>query len=474
MRDTVGGASPGTAPLAFELPYRPDSAELFEALVDRPWPVFLDSGRPHCRQGQFDILACEPAVRLVTRGRDTEIAIGAETSTSREDPLALVRELLGARRAGLPGLPFTGGAIGYFGYDLARCIGLLPSHARTRAAPPEMAIGLYDWAIVVDHVSRRSHLVGDGLPQLRAVLGRLERGVAEPRVRRRPFQALAPVASNLPYPAYLAAIARIQHYLREGDCYQVNLAQRFRVPVAGDPWATYRVLRARSPAPYGAFLDIGDCQILCASPERFLEVRDGAVTTRPIKGTRRRDADPTLDRQLAAALRASPKDRAENLMIVDLVRNDLGRVCAIGSIRVPELFALESYAQVHHLVSTVCGRLAEGATALDLLRACFPGGSITGAPKRRAIEIIDELEPHRRGVYCGAIGYLGFDGAMDTNIAIRTLVHSSGAARLWAGGGIVADSDPELEYRETFDKASALLGLLRAPRGGYAATGGRT
>jgi len=288
-----------------------------------------------------------------------------------------------------------------------------------------------------------------------------DRGAGAPRV---PFRVLDRVRANLSRAQYLDAFARIQRYLREGDCYQVNLAQRFAAPTQGDPWLAYRELRVMNPAPFGAYLGTPDCQVLCSSPERFLRVRNALVETKPIKGTRPRGADPDEDLRLAAELRASPKDRAENLMIVDLLRNDLGRVCAIGSIEVPTLFAVESFARVHHLVSTVCGRLAAGRTALDLLRACFPGGSITGAPKRRAMEIIEELEPNRRGIYCGAIGYLGFDGAMDTNIAIRTLVHSGGLTRLWAGGGIVADSDAQSEYRETFDKAAPLLDLLERLR----------
>jgi para-aminobenzoate synthetase component 1 len=259
---------------------------------------------------------------------------------------------------------------------------------------------------------------------------------------------------------YLAAIARIKRYILDGDCYQVNFAQRFSVPAEGDPWEAYQGLRRINAAPFGAYLNTPDCQVLCSSPERFLRVRGGDVETRPIKGTRPRGQDPIEDLMLADALLGSAKDRAENLMIVDLLRNDLGKVCAVGSVRVPRLFEVQSFARVHHLVSTVRGRLATGRTAADLLRACFPGGSITGAPKLRAMEIIEELEPHRRGIYCGSIGYLGWDGAMDTNIAIRTMVQSEGVTRLWAGGGIVADSKPEAEYRETYYKAAALLDLL--------------
>ncbi|MEJ2406661.1 MAG: aminodeoxychorismate synthase component I, partial [Candidatus Thiodiazotropha sp.] len=254
---------------------------------------------------------------------------------------------------------------------------------------------------------------------------------------------------------------KIKQYILDGDCYQVNFAQRFSVAAEGDPWQAYKELRQLNAAPFSAYLNTPYCQVMCSSPERFLELRNGCVETKPIKGTAPRGGDPIEDMMLADELKNSTKDQAENLMIVDLLRNDLGKVCANGSVEVPELFKLESFARVHHLVSKVSGRLAEGEDALSLLRACFPGGSITGAPKLRAMEIIEELEPHRRGPYCGSIGYVSFSGDMDSNIAIRTMVHSEGITRLSAGGGIVADSDPDTEYRETYHKASALLDLLR-------------
>jgi para-aminobenzoate synthetase component 1 len=455
-----------TDPVVRELSYQPDSAPLFEALTERAWPVFLDSGRPLCAQGRYDILTADPRTVLVTRGQRTEIRGSAGPRWSFTDPFALLQEALGEPLPGIEGLPFSGGAIGYFGYDLARRIERLPSRCEDLEQIPDMAVGVYDWALVVDHEAQRSLLVardpgllGEYLPLLAAAAA--GRRVQRPRV---PFQVRDQVRSNLSHAEYLAAIARIKHYLREGDCYQVNFAQRFAAPAEGDPWDAYRTLRALNPAPFAAYLGTPHCQVLCSSPERFLRVHDGRVETKPIKGTRPRGRDPLEDLMLADALRASGKDRAENLMIVDLLRNDLGKVCAIGSVQVPRLFALESFARVHHLVSTVTGRLAAGRTSIDLLRACFPGGSITGAPKVRAMEIIEELEPCRRGVYCGAIGYLGFDDAMDTNIAIRTLVHSQGVARLWAGGGIVADSNPEEEYRESFHKAAPLLGLLERMR----------
>ncbi|MCI3951036.1 MAG: pabB [Burkholderiales bacterium] len=452
-----------STPLVTELPYRPDSSTLFETIADLPWAVFLDSGQHHPSQSRYDILSAQPYARLITRGALTEIHAEG-VALSREDPFALVRRFLDIAPARGERLPFSGGAIGYFGYDLARRLETLPAHARDAEKIPDMAIGLYDWAVVVDHCERRSWLVGQGRdPETDVKWDTLvARFATLPRERRRvPFRITSPVASNMTREHYLRAFRRIQHYIHEGDCYQVNLAQRFAAEASGDPWLAYQALRIINPAPFSAYLSTPYAQVLCASPERFLKVEDGRVETRPIKGTRPRAGYARLDAELAAALRVSEKDRAENVMIVDLLRNDLSKNCAPGSVKVPKLFEVESFATVHHLVSTVTGVLKPGRDALDLLRGCFPGGSITGAPKVRAMQIIEELEPHRRGVYCGAIGYIGFDGNMELNIAIRTLVYSHGAIRCWAGGGIVADSRAEDEYQETFDKAAAMLKLLQ-------------
>jgi para-aminobenzoate synthetase component 1 len=447
-----------------ELPYRPDSAALFERIADRPWAVFLDSGQHHAGQSRYDILAAQPYIRLVTRGNLTEIdAEGIELT--REDPFALLRRLLDADPAHGNALPFSGGAIGYFSYDLARRLERIPARAEDRERIPEMAIGIYDWALVVDHLERRSWLVAQGRdPETDIKWGSLVALFTSdaPERQRSPFRVVSSVASNMTREAYASAFERIKRYIEEGDCYQVNLAQRFSAQAAGDPWLAYQALRILNPAPFAAYLSTPYAQVLSASPERFLKVDRGRVEAKPIKGTRPRAGHARLDAELIEALRASEKDRAENLMIVDLLRNDLSRNCSLGSVRVPRLFEVESFATVHHLVSTIVGELAPGRDAVDLLRGAFPGGSITGAPKIRAMEIIEELEPHRRGVYCGAIGYLGFDGSMDLNIAIRTMVYSRGEIRCWAGGGIVADSNVDDEYQETFDKAAAMLKLLQA------------
>lgn len=447
-----------------ELPYRPDSASLFEAVADNPWAVFLDSGHHHVTQSRYDIIAARPYVRLVARGKLTEIHADGVT-LSREDPFVILRRYLAIDpNTGTGALPFSGGAIGYFAYDLARRIETLPGRARDHERIPDMAIGIYDWAVVVDHVERRAWLAGQGRdPETDLQWDALVQLFSAPPAERRrnPFRVTSPVASNMTPQHYARAFRKVHEYITNGDCYQVNLAQRFAAAAEGDPWLAYQALRIINPAPFSAYFSTPYVHILSASPERFLKVENRDVETRPIKGTRRRIGDARLDAQAAEELRASEKDRAENLMIVDLLRNDVSKSCAVGSVRVPRLFDVETYATVHHLVSTVTGRLAEGRDAIDLLRGCFPGGSITGAPKLRAMQIIEELEPHRRGVYCGAIGYIGFGGEMDLNIAIRTLVYSHGEIRCWAGGGIVADSNAQDEYQETLDKAAALLKLLQ-------------
>jgi para-aminobenzoate synthetase component 1 len=440
-------------PTRYDLPYPADPAALFRPLAAQPWALWLDSAG----RDRYDIMVAAPAANLVTRGGETRICRGDDCTVSGADPLELLREEL-ARHAPVAEAPFGGGAVGYFGYDLARRFDALPARAEDDLGLPEMAVGIYAWAVVLDHQERRAWLAGD-----EAALRQWWALTAQPVVKAGFHVDGAPV-SDMTSAQYAAAFARVQHYLREGDCYQVNLAQRFCAAAQGDAFALYETLRRDNPAPFAAWLNFPFGQVLSSSPERFLQVRTGRVETKPIKGTRPRSADPAQDRALADALRDSAKDRAENLMIVDLLRNDLGKSCTPGSIQVPRLFEVESFATVHHLVSTVSGELAPDRDAIDLLRGCFPGGSITGAPKRRAMEIIEELEPHRRGVYCGAIGYIGFDGSMDTNIAIRTLVHSAGQVCFAAGGGIVTDSDAAEEYQESLDKAAALLRVLERHR----------
>jgi len=447
-----------------QLSYRPDAAELFGAVAAEPWAVFLDSNAERCVGGRWDILALAPRITLRTLGEVTEIRGGNRSGWSQADPMDLLREALRPRVAAAAaaelGLPFAGGAIGWLGYDLARRFDRLGLQTPLPAGAPQLAVGVYDWALLVDHQARASYLVGQGDPAdpRRQRLRRL----AEARVAPRPhaLRVTGPLSSDMDQAGYARRFAAVQRFIQAGDCYQVNLARRWRVPVAGEPWHAYRLLRRINPAPFAAYLNTPGMRVLSASPERFLALRDGRVETRPIKGTEARHPDPGQDRALAAKLAASAKDRAENLMIVDLLRNDLGRCCETGSIAVPELFRVESYAGVHHLVSTVTGRLRADADAPALLRACFPGGSITGAPKIRTMQIIDMLEGVPRGVYCGAIGYIGFDGAMDSSIAIRTASVAAGILDFRAGGGLVADSGCVAEWREIGLKARAMLEVV--------------
>ncbi|MEJ2592970.1 MAG: chorismate-binding protein, partial [Candidatus Thiodiazotropha sp.] len=322
------------SPVVMDFPYREDSAQLFEVLAHKPWAAFLDSGSPHGLQGRYDILTADPVSVLITRGERTHIhQADGDRRLSLEDPFQLLREALGPVEPGVEGIPFCGGAIGYFGYDLGRRIERLPEIAEDMEHLPEMAVGIYDWALVVDHRERRSWLVGR-IPARLERYRRLLRGVVTGSVKPRPsvpYRVLGEVCSNMSHAEYLASIARIKDYIRDGDCYQVNFAQRFSVAAEGDPWQAYKGLRQLNAAPFAAYLNTPHCQVLSTSPERFLELRDGRVETKPIKGTAPRGTDPIEDLMLAEMLRNSRKDQAENVMIVDLLRNDLGKVCATGS-----------------------------------------------------------------------------------------------------------------------------------------------
>ncbi len=472
--------------LKLELTYHHDSALLFERIAQQPWAILLDSGqmlnsltgKPGSQYGRYDILVAEPFITLVTQGNLTTVTQNGQSEISEEDPFLLLKKLLNqypAPKCEFPfaggTLPFAGGALGYFAYDLARRIEKLPSNAIPAVQFPEMMVGIYDWAVVVDHREQRTYLVSYGLEAethqkwhaLQALFYEPPRA-SNDNQHLNQFEVKTPIVSNLSESQYQHAFTKIMAYITEGDCYQVNLAQRFSAEVAGDSWLAYKKLREISPAPFMAFMQLPlntneNFQVLSNSPERFVQTNGSHVETRPIKGTRPRSKDAEQDLLYSKELLTSLKDKAENLMIVDLLRNDLSKTC--DSVKVNQLFQLQSFANVHHLVSTIVGKLKAGKTAVDVLRACFPGGSITGAPKLRAMQIIDELEPHRRGLYCGAIGYIGFNGDMDTNIAIRTAVISKNQLSFYAGGGIVADSEGSKEYVETLDKASSITAIMQ-------------
>ncbi|MEB0039967.1 MULTISPECIES: aminodeoxychorismate synthase component I [unclassified Pseudomonas] len=437
------------------LPYCPDPAAYFSRVRHAPGAVLLDSGRPTADRGRFDLLSAWPSIELLARPNET----GDAFLQRLRDGLATLGH------AELPHsspLPFAGGIIGYLAYDFGRRLEPLPVHAHDDLQLPDARLGVYAWAMISDHLHCTSQLVFH--PALAASeRQRLRLLFAEKSAVEAPaFSLTTAFEANLSASDYRSAFARIQSYIQAGDCYQVNFAQRFQAAYEGDPWAAYCALRSACPTPFAGFQALPDNNaVLSLSPERFARVTGQHVETRPIKGTRPRGNDPAEDAAFAAELLVSDKDRAENLMIVDLLRNDLGRTCRIGSVKVPELFSLETYPNVHHLVSSVTGELAEGKDALDLIAGSFPGGSITGAPKIRAMQIIDELEPTRRGLYCGSLLYLDVRGEMDSSIAIRSLLAKDGKVSCWGGGGIVADSDCEAEYQESITKVRILLETLQ-------------
>jgi para-aminobenzoate synthetase component 1 len=439
----------------FPLPYCADPADSFARVRHAPGAILLDSGRPGAARGRFDMFSAWPLEQLR--------ALPGESGGDFFQRLRQSLARLGP--AHLPEgseLPFAGGLLGYLGYDFGRRLEPLSAgHAIDDRQLPDAHLGLYAWAVITDHQAQTTQLMchpslapGEGLRMV-ALLGQPD------EVDCAQFRLTTAFKADLHADDYRAAFARIQAYIQAGDCYQVNFAQRFQATCEGDPWAAYCALRAACPTPFSGYIALPDGDaILSLSPERFVRVSDGQVETRPLKGTRPRGADVAEDKANAEALLASPKDRAENLMIVDLLRNDLGRNCRIGSVKVPELFSLESYPNVHHLVSSVTGELAAGRDALDLIAGSFPGGSITGAPKIRAMQIIDELEPSRRALYCGSLLYLDVRGEMDSSIAIRSLLIKDNTVSCWGGGGIVADSECEAEYQETFSKVRVLLETL--------------
>ena len=475
--------------LQHPLTYHTDSARLFTRIAHRPWAMFFDSGqlinpltgKPGSQYGRYDILVADPFLTFSTNDELTTICEHGLLQTSTQDPFQLIKDALAQYQPKSTisescDLPFTGGAVGYFGYDLMRRLEKLVSKTTDSIKPtsdeiPQLQVGIYDWAVVVDHRNKTARLVSHGFDYKTRehwleLCALFDVSDAAPQPAPLNFEVTSAVTSNMDKQVYEKAFNAIQHYIHEGDCYQVNLAQRFSATARGNAWLAYQKLREISPAPFMAYMNLGALQVVSGSPERFLQVVDRHVETRPIKGTRPRADDAVQDVAYANELQSSIKDKAENLMIVDLLRNDISKNCKIGSVKADQLFQLQSFANVHHLVSIVTGELQDSKTAIDLLRGCFPGGSITGAPKLRAMQIIEALEPHRRGVYCGAIGYIGFDGNMDTNIAIRTAVYvanddADGELSFYAGGGIVADSDLEKEYAETLDKASSLLKMLK-------------
>ncbi len=476
-------------PLVEELVPCPDPWDVARKLAHLPHLLFLDSADPHPERGRYSYVTADPVDVLIRPAPDSP----------NEDVFADDRFDCW-RVAPPPGVelpPFLGGWAGLYGYGLGRAFDRQPKPKADEFGTPDLAVGVYDWVISFDHLSGRAWIVSTGMipefpftndqparaeARLQVIRDMLDNGPqawheyalysrsaqanskSEPVKPRgqHPLLGFPGVTSNFSRDGYLAAVRRAVEYIHAGDCFQVNLSQRLLAPLTEHPLELYGRLRQTNPAPFACYFDAGDFQIVSASPERFLKVAPGGeVVTQPIKGTRPRGRTPEEDAANVRDLMSSPKDRAENVMIVDLLRNDLGRVCEYGSVTVPKVCAVETYRYVHHLVSEVRGKLRPGMTPFDLLRAAFPGGSVTGAPKVRAMEVIAELEPTARGPYCGSVGFVGFDGSMDSNILIRTFTAGRGWLQFPVGGGVVADSDPEREYEETLHKAAGLLRALK-------------
>ena len=435
---------------------------IFSHLQRQIGAVFLDSAAQGHSNSNFSVFAWDPVYSIQADLEQTMVYSADQLlEQSSEDPLTLIDKYLALANIQPPQLPmpFYGGAIGYWDYEFGGRYEKLPAPKDRDIMLPNMTVGIYNTLIVVDIKSQKAHLIcpSERIEQVYQTLIDLARFPAS----LTPFKLQSDWQSNMDKTAYVSKFDQVQAYLLSGDCYQINLAQRFSSSYQGDEWLAYKKLTEVNAAPFSSFIRLKQGTVLSVSPERFLQVQEHHIETKPIKGTRPRSANPEQDKAHAEQLQQADKDRAENLMIVDLLRNDLSKVAVPGTVTVPKLFDIESFPAVHHLVSTVTAKLKPPFTCLDLLRGAFPGGSITGAPKIRAMEIIHQLEPNPRSVYCGAIGYITPNGDMDTNITIRTLVCNQNNIYCWAGGGLVADSNSDAEYQETLDKVNKILPILQ-------------
>ncbi len=449
-----------------------DPVAVFAPLAHLPYSILFDSADRAHPDARYSFIASHPIETLEYKDGEMRITNWDAQVLQEGEPFAIIQSRLEhwvgecEHVEGLP--PFQGGLAGYFGYDLGRALEDLPDQTERLNGQPDLAFGIYDQVIAFDHHTDKSWIITHA-PDAATAKRKQDYlidliGQGEDIAQYSPNRADIAWRSNFSKPQYMASVARVIEYIRAGDIFQANFSQRFNaaLPEDFDVFAHYCNLRRVNRAPFAAFMNCEGYSLSCASPERFLTVQKGKVETKPIKGTRPRVSDAQLDQRYKDELVNSEKERAENTMIVDLLRNDLSKVCVPSSVNVSALCALESFASVHHLVSTVRAELSAGQSALDLMRAAFPGGSITGAPKVRAMEIIEELEPTKRGAYCGAFAYVGFDGTMDSNILIRTLVFEGDEQEkqvsFQVGGGIVADSEPDAEYQETLDKAAGMFG----------------
>ena len=440
--------------------------ELFHAIQDEPYSFLLDSSMESEKLGRYTFMGCSPFLVFKSKNQNITIEENNVIRSLIANPFDILKELMEKYKAeDRSNIPFLGGAVGYFAYDMCHNVEKLPRSAVDDVKIPDCCFGFYDSIIAIDHYRKDTYIISNGInekpgnlvEELKSKLG----NITALSLENKQGAACSEIQSNFSKEDYLKAVQRVKDYIRTGDIYQANLTQRFKCNTEESPFSIYSRLRRLNPAPFACYMNFGEGHILSSSPERFLKIRENMIETRPIKGTRPRGRTAEEDKANKAELLSSEKDKSELLMIVDLERNDLGKVSKTGTVKVPELFYPEEYATVHHLVATVTGEMQDDINSIDVIKAAFPGGSITGAPKIRAMEIIDELEPTQRNIYTGSIGYLGFNGSIDLNIAIRTIVMKEGTAFFQAGGGIVWDSNPELEYEETLHKAKALFRTLR-------------
>jgi len=434
-----------------ELSYYSDSSYYFEKIKHLDWPVFLDScyqkDKPQSKYARFDIIAANPFIKITAKSGITSVSDRNGNHQHKQPSLDVLSDLMSQYQKPSCSFPFVGGAIGYCSYELN-----LKSAKKNTI--DTMMMGIYDWAVIVDHFKKKTYIVSMLLDsKTKLFVGKLVDIFKEDKDNvDLKFKIKTSVSDNLSFIDYKNKFDKVMSYINAGDCYQINLSKKFEVDTAGDSWYFYKKFRDINKSPFMAYLLYDDFEILSGSPERFIKSQDGIVTTRPIKGTRARGGDKELDKKNANELLNSIKDQSENLMIVDLLRNDLSINCEVGSIKVDELFSIESYPNVHHLVSTISGILKKESNNIKLFSDSFPGGSITGAPKIRATEIIDELEEHSRDLYCGSVCYFSFDGSMDSNVAIRSMVHKDQKLHFYSGGGLTVGSNVVDEYQEIEDK----------------------
>lgn len=462
-----------------ELKIEWEPERLFPYFLEGKLPFFLDSGFVHPEIGRYSFMGSNPYRFVKSRGTDVYIEDSDGIIQKKGNPVDIIDEMLQELKC-LPVdekyPPFQNGAVGYLGYDIGWHFEDLPNRAKNDVNLPDSFFAFYDCVLAYDHFEKKCYLFSSGLPlrgdqavkSAEAKLDKIAMEIKEflKRNTTTTFNSLSKLKqpelkSHFTKEQYCQVIQKTKEYIAAGDIYQANISQRFETEITVSPWELYCRLRKINPAPFAAYLDVGEGIVVSASPERFIKMDANRIETRPIKGTRPRTEDPQFNEKMRNELWNSEKDRAELVMIIDLERNDLGRVCEFGTVKVEELFRLETYATVFHLVSTITGKLKPGYSFKEVIKSTFPGGSITGAPKIRAMEIIEELEPVKRGIYTGSIGYLNLAGNLDLNIVIRTFIIKGNKAYFQFGGAIVADSDPAMEYQETLDKAKALILALQ-------------